>query len=125
MKRTVGRITVSRKPEELLALAANVYGKHQIDGAASPLSNLDGCDWSVVGPTIGPALAKHREAESLKGQMEQAYRERDLLIPAIDEAVKASRTLLKALNQKNPKRLAEWGFDVDDSAPVAKAAKAV
>ena len=101
MKRTAGRITVSRKPDEMLSLASKVYLKHQADGAASPLSNLDGCDWSVAGPTIAPALDKHHEAEAMKGQMEKAYRERVLLIPAIDEAVKASRTLLKALNQKN------------------------
>ena len=56
--------------------------------------------------------------------MEKAYRERDLLIEPIDETVKASRNLLKALNQKNPKRLADWGFQVADTAPQAKAAKA-
>ena len=55
--------------------------------------------------------------------MEEAYRERDIYMPAIDEAVKASRTLLKAHNQKNPKRLGEWGFDVSDSAPVPKPPK--
>ena len=55
--------------------------------------------------------------------MEKAYRERDLLMPAIDEAVKASRNLLKALNQKNPKRLTDWGFEVTDSVPAAKVVK--
>ena len=124
MNRTVGRISVSRKPEELLTLASQVFAKHQDDGAASPLSNLDGYDWTIVGPTIEQALARHREAEALKGQMEKAYRERDLLIEPIDETVKASRNLLKALNQKNPKRLADWGFQVADTAPQAKAAKA-
>lgn len=56
--------------------------------------------------------------------MEQAYRERDLLMPAIEEAVKASRNLLKALNQKNPKRLGECGFQVDDAVKQPKATKA-
>ncbi len=124
MNRTVGRISVSRKPEERLTLAAQVYQKHQKDGNESPLLKLDGYDWKVVGPTIEQALARHREAEAFKGQMEKAYRERDLLIQTIDETVKASRNLLKALNQKNPKRLADWGFQVADSAPQPKAAKA-
>ena len=52
--------------------------------------------------------------------MEAAYRERDLLIPAIDEALKSSRNLLKALYSKNPKRLSEWGFEVDDTVKAPK-----
>jgi hypothetical protein len=35
------------------------------------------------------------------------------------------QNLLKALNQKNPKRLSEWGFQVDDSVQSAKAVKTV
>jgi hypothetical protein len=101
-----------------------VYQKHQEIGEASPLTNLDGISWSAVDPTIEQALAKQKEAEEYKNQMEQAYRERDLYTPAIKEAVTASRNLLKALNQKNPKRLVEWGFEVDDSAQTAKTPKA-
>ena len=115
MKRTSGRISIPTNPPEMLLLASKVYQKHQADGELSPLMNLDGIDWTVVGPTIERALDLHNQAEILKGQMEQAYRERDLFLPVIDGAVKASRTLLKALNQQNPKRLADWGFQVDDS----------
>lgn len=120
MAKTSGRIAISRNLGKMLDLAAKVYGKHIDDGDASQLKVLEGDPWSVVGPTIGPALAKHNEAEVLKGQMEKAYAERDLLIPAIDDALKSSRNLLKALNAKNPKRLADWGFEVDDTAPVKK-----
>lgn len=124
MKRTMGRISISQNVEEMLNLASRVYGKHQADGATSPLSNLDGINWAVVGPTITAALDKHHEAEVLKSKMEQAYRERDLYLPAIKEAVMSSRNLLKALNQKNPKRLSEWGFLVNDSTQATKAVKA-
>jgi hypothetical protein len=124
MNRTEGRIEVSRNVGDVLSLADSVYQKHTADGTASPLLNLDGISWSVVGPTIATALAKHRQAERLKSEMEEAYRERDLMMPAIDEAVKASRNLLKALNQKNPKRLGDWGFQVNDSVQAPKAAKA-
>ena len=121
MARTTGRIVISQNVEEMLTLASKVYQRHQEIGEASPLTNLDGISWSVVGPTIEQALACQKEAEDYKKQMEKAYRERDLYTPAIKEAVTASRNLLKALNQKNPKRLVEWGFDVDDSAQAAKA----
>jgi len=120
MARTIGRIVISQNVEEMLTLASKVYQKHQEFGEASPLTNLDGVSWSVVGPTIEQALARQKEAEEYKKQMEKAYRERDLYTPAIREAVTASRNLLKAMNQKNPKRLIEWGFEVDDSAQAAK-----
>ena len=124
MSRTLGRVEISQNVEEMLNLASKVYGKHLADGDASPLSNLDGTSWKEVGPKINPALAKHHEAEELKKQMEKAYRERDLYIPSIKETVMSSRNLLKALNQKNPKRLADWGFEVHDSVHTTKAVKA-
>lgn len=120
MANTKGRITISTNPVEMLNLAAKVYAKHVADGEASPFNTLTDFDWGKTGPTIADALAKHKEAEELKGKMEAAYRERDMLIPAIEEILKSSRNLLKALNAKNPKRIAEWGFNVDDTAKSSK-----
>jgi hypothetical protein len=123
MAKTTGRIAISRNPAEMLTLAGKVYTKHLSDGDTSQLEALTDIDWSVVGPTIETALARHNEAESLKGQMEAAYRERDLLLPAIEDSLKSSRNLLKALNAKNPKRLADWGFEVDDTSSSSKTSK--
>lgn len=120
MSKTPGRISISRNIGQMIELATKVYAKHVDDGESSQLRVLEGDPWSTVGPTLQQALDKHNEAETLKGQMEAAYRERDLFIPAIDNALKDSRNLLKALNAKNPKRLAEWGFEVDDTAPAGK-----
>ena len=120
MAKTTGRIDISPNLEKMLALAAKVYGKHLKEGANSPLNGMVDYDWSKVGPTIATALARHEEAELYKGKMEAAYRERDLLVPAIDETLKASRNLLKALNAKNPKRITEWGFEVSDTKAAAK-----
>ena len=115
MANTRGRIKSSNSPAEILDVSASVYTKHLADGESSHLNALVDYDWAIVGPTITAAKAKHALAERLKGEMEAAYRERDLLIPAIDEILKASKNLLKAINRKNPKRLAEWGFSVDDT----------
>ena len=124
MTRTSGRIVISNSAGEMLNLAAKVYAKHLADDAASPLTNLDGIQWNIVGPTIETALGKHQQAESFKSQMELAYRERDRYTPQILEAVKVSRNLLKALNSRNPKRLSEWGFQVDDSVQTVKSVNA-
>jgi hypothetical protein len=115
MAKTSGRIAISRNTGQMLELAQKVYRKHVADGNDSQLKALEGDPWQTAGPNISAATARHNEAEELKGQMEAAYRERDMLASPIEEALKSSRNLLKALNAKNPKRLAEWGFEVDDT----------
>jgi hypothetical protein len=109
--------------EKMLTLADKVYQKHLDEKTTSPLLILEGTDWSVIGPTIEKAQALHREAELHKGLMEKAYRERDLLTPPISKALQASRNLLKAINKDNPKRLTEWGFEIDDSVKKVKVKK--
>ncbi|MCX6272756.1 MAG: hypothetical protein NTU44_16375 [Bacteroidetes bacterium] len=126
MAYTKGRILISKNPTEVIDLAEKVFTKHKADGEKSQLNALNDQDWSKIGPTIVTARAKHIEAETLKGQMEAAYRERDLLLGPISDILKSSRNMLKAVNAKNPKRLTEWGFNVDDTtAPkTTKATKA-
>ena len=114
-----GRINVSHSPSELLDLAAKVYVKHQADGESSPLNSLVDNNWVVTGPKIAQALEIHQEAEGLRKKMEELYRERDIMLPEIEEIVRNSRNMLKSLHTKNPKRLGDWGFVVDDSVQKA------
>ncbi len=120
MAKTTGRVPISPNPKKMLTMAAKVFKKHGDEGTSSPLLILDGTDWKVIGPTIEQALALHNEAEIHKRRMETAYRERDLLTSAISKGLKASRNLLKAINKNNPKRLADWGFEVDYSVRKVK-----
>lgn len=121
---TKGRIVTSSNPKDNLELAEKVYAKHQADGAASLLNNLEeGYDWATTGPNIAPALAFHKDAERLKGEMEKAYRQRDLLQAPIDALTNYSKNKLKGQFQKNPKKLADWGYAVDDTPPVKKEKK--
>ena len=119
-KTTKGRIAIPTNIVENLQLASKVYEKHQKDGDSSLLNNLDDMDWNVVGPNIALCLQKHLEAEELKRKMEEAYRTRDLNLPVINELLRASKGLLKGVFSKNPKKLGEWGFSVDDSPKVKK-----
>ena len=120
------RIDIPRNVEELLDLASDVHKKHLADGEASPLKSLQDYDWAVEGPKIQLALVKHKEAESLRRQMELAYKERDKLIGNVEGIVKSSRDVLKGVYSKTVKKLGEWGFDIKDAAvssPVASASK--
>ncbi|MDX2302493.1 MAG: hypothetical protein NW226_06810 [Microscillaceae bacterium] len=121
-KKTKGRIDIPQNIEENLKLAQLVFDKHKKDGDASLLKSLQDFNWDELGPNITVCLAKHLEAEELKRKMEQIYKERDLFLPQITEALRAGKSLLKAAYSKNPKKLGDWGFTVDDS-PKAKKAK--
>ncbi len=117
MATTKGRVLISRNPDELLKLASKVFTKHQADGKDSELNNMDTekYDWAKVGPTIERCQAMHDQAEKLKGEMEEAYRQRDALILPIDVHVKGSSTYLKGKYSAQPKKLGEWGFEIDDT----------
>lgn len=119
-KTTKGRIIISSNIEENLQLAQKVFDKHKLDAAASLLKSLQDIDWDKLGPEITVCLAKHLEAEEFKRKMEDAYRERDLMLPNIVDALRASKSLLKAAFSKNPKKLGEWGFTVDDTPKTKK-----
>ena len=118
---TAGRILKPKNPEEGLKLAEKVYKKHMADGPNSEHKNQVDSDWNVVGPTIGQALAHHDKAEQLKGLMEAEYRLRDAAYAPIRAAVDDSARYLKGKYGKNPKKLADWGYEVDDSKQSPKA----
>ncbi len=113
-----------RNPKESFELAEKIYAKHLQDGAASPLDQIEGFSWATTGPDIKTGLDYHIKAEELKGQMEQLYRQRDAIFKNVDAINKASGNFLKGKYVKNPKKLAEWGFEVDDTPKAKKVIKA-
>lgn len=115
------RVGIPDNVKDLLDLAALVYTKHQADGQTSVLNGITDHNRSVEGPKIANCLLRHKEAEDYKGKMEQAYKERDLLLPGIEEAVKASRDVLTGINRSNMKRMSDWGFSVIESAKATTA----
>jgi hypothetical protein len=125
MANTKGRVLISKNPEVSLKLAQKVFDKHVADGSKSELNNLDETkyDWAKVGPTIAPCLAQHDLAEKLKGEMEKAYRLRDELLAPINFHVAGSKTYLKGKYSQTPKKLGDWGFEIDDTAKAPKKKK--
>lgn len=121
MKNFTVRIVIPTNIGELLKLAKLVYKKHQADGANSHLHSLEDYKWDEAGPNLELAAAKHEEAEELSRRAELAYRERDRLIGGVPDMLRASRDLLKAIFKKTPKKLGEWGFEVNDTPRPGKA----
>ena len=113
--RTKGRVVLGKNPKENLEVAKKIYEKHEALGADSPLLLLEDIDWKAMKPKIDDGLQAHADAEFHKGEMEKFYATRDRLMPDVTDAVKQSINLLKATFGKNPKKLADWGINVDDS----------
>lgn len=109
------RVKIPTNAGVKLNLAKKIYEKHQLDGADSPLKTLKDYNWDEIGPDIVEALSAHNEAEELRIKWEKAYEKRDNLMGDIDNVIKVSRDLLKAVNKKNPRQLGDWGFDVNNS----------
>lgn len=114
------RVIIPKNAEELLDLAAKVYKKHTDLETTSPLNAMVSHNWNTNGPNVNACLQLHKQAEELKRQAEETYRQRDLLLAGITESVKASRDLLLGVYRETPKSLGEFGFEVDDSARAAK-----
>lgn len=114
-KRTSGRIRITNSPKETIALAQAIYQKHLADGANSKLHTLEDIDVNGIGATVALAEQHQRQAEDYKLKMEQAYRDRDNLMDNITMMARASSAVLKAAYRKNPKKLGEWGIQVDDT----------
>ncbi len=115
MSRTKGRVVLSKNPKEHLDVAKTIYDQHIKLGDKSPLLLLEDIDWKTVEPKISTGLQAHADAEFHKGEMEKQYATRDLQMPDVTKAVKQSINLLKATFGDNPKKLADWGVNVDDS----------
>ena len=116
--RTKGRVILSTNPKDNLDAAKSIYDKHLALGTASPLNILQDVDWTITGAKIAPTLNEHAQAEFHKGESEKHYVNRDKEMPEIVNAVKKSIALLKASFGDNPKKLTDWGINVDDSPKV-------
>jgi hypothetical protein len=118
------KIDLGHGATEVLDVATKLTIKHKADGTTSPLLTLTDINWALITDSVPLAEAKHNEAETLRAKAEKAYRDRDLLLEPIEDAVRRSKNLLKSIHSKNPKILTEWGFNVTYTAATTKAAKA-
>ena len=106
------RVIIPKNVREMLVLAGLINAKNTALGADSPLKILT---WDVIGPTVPTALTLHNEAEALMRQAEEKFEQRDLLLAPIDDLVKQSRDTLKGVYRKEPRKLGEFGFTVNDT----------
>ena len=106
------RVQISKNAEKLLNLAQLIAKKHLELGVNSPLRVLD---WDKQADNVKITLELHKQAKEYQRLAEQAHEKRDKLVAPLDDLVKQTRDLLKALYRTEPKKLGEFGFVVDES----------
>lgn len=113
------RVEIPTNPTELINLAAKVYEKHTELGPDSPLNALASHKWSDNGAKIAQAAAFDKRAQELKKQSEEAINKRNALLPDIENSVKGSRDVLQGVYRETPRTLAQFGFEIIESARAA------
>lgn len=108
----MARVNIPKNLDDKLALAAKVFAKHQADGAASPIGGLG---WAQTGPTIATTQQLRTDAGNLKRQSELKNEQANNAGVNIEDIVRRARDILLGLHRDNPRKLADWGFEVDDS----------
>ena len=111
------RVKIPTNPTDQIKLLGAVQAKHGAAGAGSPLSSLK---WKEIDAALADADTHDKQASQFQKDMEREYRDRDVSMPAVTQALRDARDLLLVANRTNPKALGDFGFIVDDS-PQAKA----
>jgi len=114
------RVSIPKKKRELISLAQKVLSKHQLDAEQSKLNVLD---WSKFDEKIQQALAMQNTAEDLARKSKLTTEQCDLLLQDIHDHLRSSRDVLTGVFKSEMKKLGDWGYDVIESARVAKAKK--
>lgn len=106
------RVKMSTSAEAIINLAQMVIQKHKELGSESPLKVLD---WDKQAENITKAEQLHKQAKEYERLAEQMHEQRNVLVNELNELLKQSRDLLKALYRNEPRKLGEFGFTVDDT----------
>ncbi len=113
MPRKNFRVKIPTDPSERIALAKAMLAKHVEMGADSPLGGME--DEEKYGSALGSAAAQDAIADRTRKESETATGERNRHLPTVDEGIRARRDVLLGKFRSNPKKLTEYGFEVDDS----------
>lgn len=111
----MARVVIPSNAEKALALAKDVLKKHTDDGADSPLNVLQDHNWTDNGPKVAEAVAINAQAKDLEKQVEKLYQDRDALLKPIKDTLRSSSRTLMGIYKSSPKKLGDWGFEVNDT----------
>lgn len=119
----MARVVIPSNAEKALALAEKVLKKHTDDGATSQLNVLEDHNWTDNGPKVAQAIVLNDKAKELEKQAEKLHQERDALLKPIKDTLRSSSQTLMGIYKSSPKKLGDWGFEVNDTPQKKKETK--
>ena len=105
-------IKIPAKDAELLTLAGKLKAKHEDLGKDSPLRDID---WDAFGPAIEQASDFDAKASKAHNDGAKFTEQRDKLMPDVADCVRSCRDVLRGVNRRNPRALADFDFDVNET----------
>ncbi|MFT5470967.1 MAG: hypothetical protein ACI8UO_006100 [Verrucomicrobiales bacterium] len=110
------KIKIPSNKEKIIELAQSIADQDAELGAGSPLASLN---WGeLLGDAGALKLAKehHQAAKKLEKDVEKEYEDRDKFVAGLLKLVRRSRDILKGVHAEEPKKLGDFGFEVNHTA---------
>lgn len=114
------RVPIPVDPSDAIRLLRAVKDKHTELAAASPLGGLE---WNTINPALEAAEEQDELSDRSYRDAEKATKERNLQMPAVSDALRASRDVLLGVYRSNPKKAGDFGFTVNDSVRTSASAE--
>ena len=106
------RVPMPDDPSDAIHLMRSVKDKHTALAAASPLGGLE---WDKITAALEAAETQDALSDQCYRDAEKATKERDLQMPAVNDALRSARDVLLGVYRSNPKKAGDFGFTVNDS----------
>ncbi|WP_320052875.1 hypothetical protein [uncultured Acetobacteroides sp.] len=114
------RALVPENPDKKGKLGDAILTKHAADGPESIIVHLVKDD---IKESIDNLNALSRRADELRREAEATYALRNLESKKVDKFIRSVRDVVNATFRDQPKKLTEYGFEVNEAKPKAKAEK--
>ena len=114
------RTVIPENPDKKGKLGDSILTKHTADGPASIITHLVKDD---VKGSIANLNALSKRADELRREAEATYEQRNLEAKKVDQFLRSVRDVVNATYPDQPKKLTEYGFEVNEVASKAKAEK--
>ena len=111
---------IPQEPLKIGLLSENVLVKHAADGASSIISSLVTDD---VKKAVVSLNEQNKRCEELRRQSEAATELRNLEVQKVEQFLRSVRDVVNANFPNQPKKLTEYGFEVDETTTKAAVKK--
>ncbi|WP_320052591.1 hypothetical protein [uncultured Acetobacteroides sp.] len=106
------KIVIPTNLDKRAKLAKDIMGRATQDGEKSPIKTIIS---DPLKAKIETVEVKAKQANEYRRQVEVLIEERNNLMKEVDQFIRSSRDILTGIFPNEPKKLTEYGFEVDEN----------